>query len=123
MKNSGKNRYFISVDIEGITGVSCDSHASRGAKSYSLGQTYMTHDTNAVIEGILEAEPDAEIVVRDAHGSSLNLDLLTLHPRASLLQGWGTSINMMEGLDSSFNQQLFLLVHLIAGIRTFQKGE
>jgi D-amino peptidase len=109
--NPSKSRYFLSVDIEGITGVCADDFATRGAKSYGEGRRYMTHDVNAVIEGILESDPGAEIVVRDAHGSAMNLDLATLHPKASLLQGWGTSMNMMEGLDGSFRAALLVGYH------------
>ena len=105
------SRYFISVDIEGITGVCADSFASKTGRNYDQARRYMASDVNAVIEGILQADPQAEIVVRDGHGSSSNLDLAQLHPRASLIQGWGTSMNMMEGLDSSFRGAFLVGYH------------
>jgi D-amino peptidase len=96
------NKYLVSVDIEGITGV-VDTNFSRGdGKLYELAKRYMLHDTNAVIEGILASDKNAYIVVRDAHGMALNLDLERLHPAAHLLQGWGNSMNMLEGLDNTY---------------------
>lgn len=106
-----RNKYLLSVDIEGVSGVSQDSFARHGQKDYDLGKKYMAHDTNAVIEGILKYDPESEILVRDAHGSSTNLNLIDLHPKASLIQGWGISLNMMEGLDSSFKAAFLIGYH------------
>lgn len=97
------NKYFISVDIEGITGVISKDFATSSGKFYSLAQKYMIHDVNAVIEGILEADSDAFIVVRDAHGGkAINLDLEKLHPKAHMIQGWGGSMNMVSSLDETY---------------------
>jgi D-amino peptidase len=96
------NKYLISVDIEGITGVVDKNFSELNGNRYILAQKYMLHDTNAVINGILEADEHAFIVVRDAHGAATNLDLERLHPRAHLLQGWGDNMAMVGGLDESF---------------------
>lgn len=98
-EQSKVNRYLISVDIEGISGVVDGTYTDPGKSRYSLGQRYMSHDVNAVIEGILSEDPSAQILVRDAHGSANNLDLFSLHPQAYLLQGWGNSLNMAAGLE------------------------
>ena len=63
----------------------------------------MASDVNAVIEGILQVDPDAFVVVRDAHGGiAANLNLELLHPAASIIQGWGNGLNMAESLDTSY---------------------
>jgi D-amino peptidase len=63
----------------------------------------MTHDTNAVVQGILNVDPDAFITVRDAHDyDAVNLDLETLHPKANLVQGWGPRQDMLASLDQAF---------------------
>lgn len=97
------NKYLISVDIEGITGVVNREFTSSKGKYYSLAQRYMVSDVNAVIAGILRADLDAVVLVRDAHGRATNLDLERLHPRASLLQGWGNSMNMVEAIDETYS--------------------
>ncbi|MBF0314901.1 MAG: M55 family metallopeptidase [Oligoflexia bacterium] len=96
-----QNTYIISADIEGISGVVDSSYSNSDGKHYSLACKYMTSDINAVVEGILDSDPDAKIVVRDAHGSANNVDLLSLHPRAYLMQGWGTSFSMVAPLEKS----------------------
>lgn len=97
------NKYFISVDIEGITGVISKDFATGSGKFYSLAQKYMLNDVNAVVEGILDADENAFIVVRDAHGGKAsNLDLEKLHPKAQIIQGWGGSMNMVSMLDETY---------------------
>jgi D-amino peptidase len=49
--------------------------------------------------------------VRDAHGLALNLDLERLHPAAYLLQGWGNSMNMLEGLDNTYKDVFLVGYH------------
>jgi len=97
------NKYLISADIEGITGVINKNFSKEGGKYYQLGCRYMLSDVNAVIQGIVKADPEAEIIVRDAHGvSAVNLDLERLHGRAKLIQGWGAVQNMLTGLDQEY---------------------
>lgn len=101
MPKTNKNKYLISVDMEGITGVVDKTFADSNGLHYQLARRYMANDVNAVVEGIISADPKAEVVVRDAHNAALNLDLEKLHPRAQLLQGWGHSANMVEGVDNN----------------------
>lgn len=97
------NKYLLSVDIEGISGVVNKDFANKNGRYYQLGCRYMTSDVNAVVRGILCADVDAWITVRDAHGAdAVNLDLEKLHPQASLIQGWGGLQNMLGGLDQTF---------------------
>jgi len=96
------NKYLISVDVEGITGVINRNFAKKDGKYYQLGCDYMTSDVNAVVQGILDVDVDAWIVVRDAHEDAVNLDLEKLHPRANLIQGWSPVQNMLAGLDQTF---------------------
>jgi D-aminopeptidase len=53
------NKYLISVDIEGITGVINKQFAKKDGKYYQLGCSYMLNDVNAVVQGIVNADPDA----------------------------------------------------------------
>jgi D-amino peptidase len=97
------NKYFISVDIEGITGVVDRHFADLSGRYHDLGRKYLISDVNAVISGILSEDPNAFILVRDAHGDAVNIDLEKLNPRARLIQGWGNEVNMLSFLDQTFN--------------------
>jgi D-amino peptidase len=109
-------KVFISVDMEGITGVvtSADD-ASRSGKDYNYFRAVMTREANAAIEGALAAGA-TEIVVRDSHGSALNLLPEMLNNNARLLRGWsGGPLSMMEGIDESFDAAIFVGFHAKAG--------
>lgn len=102
------------MDIEGITGVINKHFAKKDGKYYQLGCSYMLNDVNAVVQGIVNADKDAWIVVRDAHEDSINLNLEELHPKANLIQGWGPVQNMLEGLDQTF-KGIFLVGYHASG--------
>lgn len=108
------NKYMISADIEGISGVASREFSSSKGKCYELGRRYMMHNVNAVVTGILQADPNAWIVVKDAHGSAMNLDFEKLHPKANLVQGWGDSMNMVSPIDNSY-KGLFLVGYHAGG--------
>lgn len=97
------SKYLISVDIEGITGVATKEFSKEGGRHYSLACKYMASDVNAVIQGILTVDDNAEILVRDAHGTASNLNLELLHPKAQVVQGWDAGQNMLTSLDESFS--------------------
>ena len=98
------SKYLISADIEGITGVINKEFSKESGRFYQMACRYMTSDVNAVVQGILHADADAEIVVRDAHGASaVNLNLESLHPKARLIQGWDAVQNMFTGLEKDFS--------------------
>ena len=78
-------KVFISVDMEGITGVVNVDDASRGGKDYDYFRQTMTREANAAIEGALAAGA-TEIIVRDSHGTALNLLPEMLNRNSKLLR-------------------------------------
>jgi D-amino peptidase len=100
---SENRKYMISVDIEGISGVATTAFSTIDARCYKQAIRLMCLNTNSVIDGILKADGDAQIIVRDAHGEATNLIFENLHPKASLIQGWGNFFNMVQGIDNSFS--------------------
>ncbi len=107
-------KVFISVDMEGITGVIDWKETDTGSPDYEYFRKVMTQETNAAIEAALESGAD-EVIVRDAHGSGLNILLSDLHRDARLLRKWADSpFCMMEGLDRSFSAVIFIGYHAAA---------
>jgi len=110
-----KLKVFISVDMEGITGVVHWEECSRTGKDYDYFRRVMTKETNAAVEGALEAGA-TEILVRDSHGSARNILIEELHPEAKLLRDWsGRYLSMMEGIDETFDAVIFVGYHAKAG--------
>ncbi len=108
-------KVFISVDMEGISGVIHWDDVSRRGDDYSLFRKLMTQETNAAIEGALEAGA-TEILVRDSHGSGRNILPDLLRQEAELLRDWsGGPLDMMEGIDKTFDAVIFIGYHARAG--------
>jgi len=108
-------KVFISVDMEGITGVVNEDDASRGGKDYDYFRQTMTREANAAIEGALAAGA-TEIVVRDSHGTALNLLPEMLNRNSKLLRDWSQGpMYMMEGIDGTYDAVVFVGYHARAG--------
>jgi len=108
-------KVFISVDMEGISGVVNTDDASRSGQDYGYFRAVMTREANAAIEGALAAGA-TEILVRDSHGSARNLLPELLNRNARLLRDWsGGHLSMMEGIDESFDAVIFVGYHAKAG--------
>ena len=89
---------YISVDMEGISGVVHGDHTGRDGQDYELARRLMTLEANAAIEGAFEGGAD-EIVVNDSHGTQRNLLPELLDPRAQLITGSPKQLSMMAGID------------------------
>ena len=108
-------KVFISVDMEGLTGVANWEEVSRTGKDYDYFRAIMAKETNAAIEGALAAGA-TEIVVRDSHGSARNILPEMLNRNARLLRDWsGSHMSMMEGIDETFDAVIFIGYHARAG--------
>ena len=106
-----KLKLFISVDMEGITGIIDWAEVESNNPDYQYFRKIMTDEVNAAIEGALE-KGAGEIVVRDAHGSARNIIPDKLNENAKLLRAWASGpYSMMEGIDSSFDAAIFIGYH------------
>jgi D-amino peptidase len=109
-----KLKVFISVDMEGVAGLIHWDETSQGGADYGLFRRLMTEEANAAISGALEAGA-TEIVVRDSHGSALNILPDLLRPEARLIREWNGPLSMMEGIDRTFDAVVFVGYHARAG--------
>jgi D-amino peptidase len=106
---------YISVDMEGVAGVSHPNPTDSAHARYPDAVELMIDETNAAIEGAL-AGGAKDVLVNDSHGSMYNLRPVRLHAGARLLQGqkpW----SMVEGAgpDAGFAVALFVGYHARAG--------
>jgi D-amino peptidase len=103
-------KVYISVDMEGICGVTSLKQISSSNAEYNLARIWMTDDVNVAVEGALEAGA-TEVLVRDAHGPAINILPDRLHPAARLMVGWAPVLDMMQGLDRSFDLAFLVGYH------------
>ncbi|MFJ9919084.1 M55 family metallopeptidase [Streptomyces rubiginosohelvolus] len=106
---------LISVDMEGISGIVHSSETNPERYDYQRGRELMTAEANAVITGVLDAEPTADVLVADAHGTFRNLLPEQLDRRARLVRGKPRALNMLAGLDEETDAALFVGYHVRAG--------
>jgi D-amino peptidase len=108
-------KIFISIDMEGLTGVVQGNEVSASGPDYAHYRAIMAGEANAAIDGAFRAGA-TEVVVRDSHGDKRNLLPSDVDPRAKLLRGASTGPkNMMEGIDSTFAAVVFVGYHARAG--------
>ncbi len=103
-------RIYISVDMEGITGVATGKHVLPGEKDYERFRKMMTLDVNAAVEGALEAGA-TDVVVSDGHGPMTNLLIEEINPAARLLSGSNKLLGQMEGVDGGFDAAFLVGYH------------
>jgi D-amino peptidase len=108
-------KVYISVDMEGVAGVSHPNPTARADSGYAAAVDLMVGEANAAIEGALAAGA-TEVLVNDSHGGMYNLRPADLHPGARVLQGqkaW--SMVAGAGPDAGFGVALFVGYHARAG--------
>jgi D-amino peptidase len=104
-------KVYISIDAEGVAGIADWQQIRTTGDDFALGRRLLLGELNAAIDGVLAAEPAAEIVVNDSHGTMRNYPPDEIHGNASLISGQHKPLYMMEGVDASFDAILFLGYH------------
>lgn len=116
MSSESNLKVFMSVDMEGISGIVDRNQTGRDQKDYEKGRALMVGDVNAAIEGIL-ALGKAEIVVSDAHGSKKNIQPEDLNEAAILVRGTPKPLTQMAGIGREFDAALFIGYHSKKGTK------
>jgi D-amino peptidase len=107
-------KVYVSVDMEGISGIVHAEQTSPEGKDYGAARKWMAEDVNAVVAGLL-AGGATEVVVNDSHGGMRNILPSDLHPEASLITGTPKPLVMMAGIDESYAACLLIGYHAQAG--------
>jgi len=106
-------KIYISVDMEGISGINGPEYVMRDGRWYAAGQRLMTADANAAVRGAFDGGAD-EVIVMDAHGLSGNILAEELDPRALLLAGTPHQPRF-PFLDESVDGLFLVGYHAMAG--------
>ena len=103
-------KIFISVDMEGITGVVQPAQLGPDGFEYQRAREWMTAEVNAAIQGARDAGP-ADIVVCDSHGNGQSVLIDRLPDDVQIVRGFPRPLEMMQGIDASFAAALFIGYH------------
>ncbi|MEK3977169.1 M55 family metallopeptidase [Psychrobacillus sp. FSL K6-1267] len=107
-------KLFISVDMEGITGLPDYTFVESNKHNYERARRIMTQEANAIVEGALSTGVK-EVLVNDSHSKMNNLLVEELHPEASLITGDLKPYSMVQSLDESYIGAVFAGYHSRAG--------
>ena len=105
-------KIYILTDLEGIAMVSRFSQTREEGPQKETAMGLLTQELNAAVDGILDVDADAEIVVWDGHGTG-GIDVLEFHPQAKLIARG--PIRPPYYLDATYNALFFLGQHAMAG--------
>ena len=106
-------KIYISADLEGITGVVSEQQSSPTGTEYQSARRQMTADVNAAVEGAYAAGA-TEVLVSDSHGNGQNIVIEELDERVRLVRGFPRELDMMHGIDDSFDAAIFIGYHASA---------
>ena len=107
-------RVFISVDMEGISGIAHSEMTGGSGAEYERGRKLTVADVNAAIEGAREAGA-TEFLVNDSHGTMRNVKIEELSSPVSLISNNSKDLGMMEGISSEFDAVFFIGYHSMEG--------
>jgi D-amino peptidase len=103
-------KIFISVDMEGISGVVQPAQLGPDGFEYQRAREWMTGEVNAAIAGVRETGP-AEIVICDSHGNGQSLLIDKVPEDVRIVRGFPRPLEMMQGLDETFTAAMFIGYH------------
>jgi len=107
-------KIYISVDMEGASGVCSVEQTLPGTPQYAEARELLLSDVNAAVEGAHRAGA-SEITVVDAHYTSFNLPHGRVHPVARVLYGGQAPSPRFPFLDGSFDALFLIAYHAKAG--------
>ncbi len=101
-------RVFISIDMEGISGL------ANWKEPRDVMSKMMLGDLMAAIEGAFDGGAD-RILVADSHSYGMNIPPHELPRNVELVRGYPRKYYMMAGLDGDFDVVFFIGYHAPAG--------
>ncbi|MBH9965094.1 M55 family metallopeptidase [[Bacillus] enclensis] len=107
---------YVSVDMEGITGLVDHTQVDSSKHNYERGRAIMTEEANAVIHAAFNSGC-SEVLVNDSHSQMNNLLIEKLHPEAKLISGGVKPYSMVQGLDETFQGAFFVGYHARASMK------
>ncbi len=103
-------KVYISIDMEGITGVVQPAQLGPTGFEYGLAREWMTGELLAAIDGA-RAAGAREIVISDSHGNAQNVLIDKLPEDVRIVRGFPRPLSMMQGIDESFQAAMFIGYH------------
>ncbi len=106
-------KILVSVDAEGIHGLTSGHQVTPGMRDYELARTAMARSVNAVARGVLK-DGKHEVTAVDSHDGMRNIRASDLDSGIRLTSGFPRELSMVEGARNA-DKVFFLGYHPMAG--------
>lgn len=118
VKFNKKLAIYISVDIEGISGIVHKEQTLPGRKDYEIARQWMTEEVNSAILGA-RASGATFFLVNDSHLDMRNLivDKIDNQDDVKIVSGSPKPLGQMQGLDNTFSGVFLLGYHAKVGTK------
>lgn len=107
-------KLFMSVDMEGITGLPDHTFVDSAKHNYERARRIMTEEANAIIQAAFD-KGASNVLVNDSHSKMNNLLVEEIHPDADLITGDLKPLSMVQSIDETFGGAIFAGYHARAG--------
>ncbi len=105
---------YVSIDLEGLPGISSIGQVAPKYPLYQDAREIMTRIARVVAESLLK-NGFKEVVIADSHGYMANIIPWKMPKRVKILQGYPRPYSMVIGLERGFDAVLFVGYHAAAG--------
>jgi D-amino peptidase len=109
-------KIYISIDLEGLPGISSLLQVAPGLSLYNDAREIMTWVVNVLAKELRKGGAD-EITVADSHGYMANIRYLDIEERVKFIQGYPRPFSMVIGLEKGYDGVMFVGYHAAAGTR------
>ena len=107
-------KIYIMTDLEGPAGVNRWIQTREGETPEKLAaMRLLTAEVNVAVEGIHQADPEADVIVYDGHGTG-GIVFEEISPRARIVMH-GQGMKIPCSLDPTFDGLMFVGQHAMAG--------
>ncbi len=105
---------YVSIDLEGLPGISSISQVGPRYSLYDDARRIMTWITNTVSRQLLK-EGFSHVTVADSHGYMANIAYMDVVENVELIQGYPRPYSMMIGVEEGYDAVLMIGYHARAG--------
>ena len=107
----GNLKVYISVDMEGVSGINHWDETIRNKPEYSFYKDELMNEIKAACEGANQAGAK-EIWIKDAHADGRNIDFTGLPTNVKIIRSFNDHpYSMMQGIDESFDAAVMIGYH------------
>ena len=109
-------KLYISMDLEGIAGVSFWHDIKKGSSDFKYFKNIVTEQVNNICKSLFERYKSLDkITICDSHSYGENLIYDNLIENVELIKGFPRKYYMMEGLDEGYAGIIYLGYHVGIG--------